>query len=474
MSSTGRGAAENQGGQGPSGEEITVVRPSSLKRTITGTTVGNLTEWYDFGIFAFLVPTISQVFFSGRSSGSLIATFTIFAASFVVRPLGGLFFGLLGDRIGRRRVLAITIITMAVGTFAIGLIPSYATIGIWSAVLLLAARLVQGFSTGGEYAGAMTYLGEHAPDTRRGFLASWLEFGTLSGYILGAGVATAITALLPPEALLSWGWRIPFLIAAPLGLIGLYVRLRLEETPAYEQHAQDRGDEQQTLGEQFRDTVIRPWRPLLICMGLVLAFNVTNYTLTQYMPTYLSEEVGLPYTPALVIVLAVMVILAGLVTLSGRLSDRVGRKPILYIGCGMLLVLSVPAFLLMSQGGYVRVFLGTLLLALTLLCFNSTLPGTLPALFPIGARYGSLAIGYNVSVSVFGGTTPLIASSLVAATGSKLMPAIPLLAAGVVGAISVYYTREKAGKPMPGSPPSAASQTEARELAKDQSDNKHK
>ena len=473
MSSTGRDAAENQGGHGSFGEEITVVRPSWLKRTISGTTVGNMTEWYDFGIFAFLVPTISQVFFPRGSSGSLIATFAIFAASFVVRPLGGLFFGPLGDRIGRRRVLAITIITMAIGTFAIGLIPSYASIGIWSAVLLLLARLVQGFSTGGEYAGAMTYLGEHAPDTRRGFLASWLEFGTLSGYVLGAGVATTITAVVSQQTLLSWGWRIPFLIAAPLGLIGLYVRLRLEETPAYQQHTQDRGDEQQTLGEQFRDTVVRPWVPLLICMGLVLAHNVTNYTLTQYLPTYLSEEIRLPYTPALLIVLAVMVILAGLVTLGGRLSDRVGRNPILYVGCGLLLVVSVPAFLLMAHGGYVLVFLGSLLLGLTLLCFNSTLPGTLPALFPIGVRYGSLAIGYNVSVSVFGGTTPLIASSLVAATGSKLMPAIPLLAAGVIGAISVYYLREKAGKPMPDSSPSAASRAEARQLAKDQSDKKH-
>jgi MHS family proline/betaine transporter-like MFS transporter len=473
MSSTGRRAADNQGGQRPSGDEITVVRPSRLKRTISGTTVGNMTEWYDFGTFAFLVPTISQVFFPGGSSGSLIATFAIFAVSFVVRPLGGLFFGPLGDRIGRRRVLAITIITMAVGTFAIGLIPSYATIGIWSVVLLVAARLVQGFSTGGEYAGAMTYLGEHAPDTRRGFLASWLEFGTLSGYVLGAGVATAIAAVVPREILLSWGWRIPFLIAAPLGLIGLYVRLRLEETPAYEQHTQDRGDQQQTLGEQFRDTVIRPWVPLLICMGLVLAHNVTNYTLTQYLPTYLSEVIRLPYTPALLVVLAVMVILAGLVTLGGRLSDRVGRNPILYVGCGLLLVLSVPAFFLMAHGGYVLIFLGALLIGLMLLCFNSTLPGTLPALFPMGVRYGSLAIGYNIAVSVFGGTTPLIASSLVAATGSKLMPAIPLVVAGIIGAIAVYYTRETAGKPMPGSPPSAASQTEARELAKGQNTDKY-
>lgn len=459
---SGESTSAGEGDQCSESEDgVSVVAPSKLTSAVGGASVGNMMEWYDFGIFAFLVPSISQVFFGSGSSGSVVATFTIFAAAFVVRPLGGLFFGPLGDRIGRQRVLAITVITMALGTLVIGLIPGYSSIGIWSVVLLLAARLVQGFSTGGEYAGAMTYLGEHAPDTRRGFLTSWLEFGTLGGYVLGAAVATAITAAVPQEALLSWGWRIPFLIAGPLGLIGLYVRRRLEESPAYEQHAEER-DQKETLGEQLRDTVVRPWRPLLICVGLVLMFNVTNYTLTQYMPTYLSEEAGLPQTPALLIVLAVMVILMGLVPLGGRLSDRVGRNPILYIGCVLLLLFSVPAFLLTSQGSYLLAFLGALLVGLTLLCFNSTLPATLPALFPVAVRYGSLAIAFNVSVSLFGGTTPLIASALVAATGNKLMPAFLLIAAGIIGAVSVFYTRESAGRPMPGSGPTTANETEAR------------
>lgn len=452
------------GGSDDSRDPVEVVPLGRLKRTITGTTVGNLIEWYDFGVFAFLVPTISQVFFAGGSS-SLVATFTIFAASFVVRPLGGLLFGPLGDRIGRQRVLAITIISMAVGTFAIGLIPDQATIGVWSAVLLLAARLVQGFSTGGEYAGAMTYLGEHAPDTRRGFLASWLEFGTLAGYILGAAVATVITAVVPPEVLLSWGWRVPFLIAGPLGLIGLYIRTQLHESPAYEQQAREGEDvNERSVGEQIQDTVVRPWRPLLLCMGLVAAHNVTNYTLTQYLPTYLSEEVRLPYTPALLVVLAAMAVVAGLVTLSGRLSDRVGRNPILYLGCGLQLLLGIPAFLLLSTGGYVTAFLGALLVGLMLLCFNSTLPATLPALFPVGTRYGSLAIAYNLAVSLFGGVTPLVATLLVTGTGSLVMPGVVLVAAGVIGAVSVYRLRETAGRPMPGSDPTAASEEEARRM----------
>jgi MFS transporter, MHS family, proline/betaine transporter len=451
--------------RGYSEDEISVVEPSRLKRTIGGTSVGNLVEWYDFGIFAFLVPTLSKVFFPAGGTSSLLATFALFAAAFVVRPLGGLFFGMLGDRIGRKGVLATTMITMALATFAIGLLPGYATIGIWAPILLLVARLTQGFSTGGEYAGAMTFLDEHAPDTRRGFLASWLEFGTLGGYVLGAAIVTGITAVISQQDLMSWGWRIPFWVAGPLGIVGLYVRARLEESPAYERHTEDRGKDQDTLGKQFRNTIVEPWRLLLICVGLVLAYNVTNYILTQYMPTYLSATLGLPKTPALMVVLAVMVILMVLVTFTGRFSDRVGRKPLLTAGCVSLVVLSVPAFLLIAQGSYAMIFLGVLLIGVMLLCFSSTMPSTLPALFPTDIRYGSLAIAFNVSVSVFGGTTPLIAETLVAATGSHLMPAFLLVAAGGIGGIAVFFTRESAGRPLPGELPTAASKAEAKALA---------
>jgi len=453
--------------RGHSKDKITVAEPSGLKRTVGGTSVGNLMEWYGFGIFAFLVPTLSQVFFPASGTSGLLATFAMFAAAFVTRPIGGLFFGMLGDRIGRRGVLAATMIMMAVATLAIGLLPGYATIGIWAPILLLVARLAQGFSTGGEYAGAMTYLGEHAPDTLRGFFASWLEFGTLSGYVLGATIVTGITALLSEQALMSWGWRIPFLLAGPLGLIGLYLRTRLEESPAYEQHTENRGGDQDTFGEQFRNTVLDPWRLLLICGGLVLAYNVTNYMLTQYMLTYLSAELGVPKTPALMVVLAVMLILMVLVTFAGRFSDWIGRKPLLIAGCVSLVVLSAPAFLLIGEGSYALIFPGVLLIGLMLVCFSSTIPSTLPALFPTNIRNGSLAIGFNNAVAMIGGTTPLIAESLVSTTGSKLMPAFLLVAAGVIGGVAIFFTQESAGQPLPSESPTAANKTEARELSVD-------
>ena len=217
-------------------EDVTVTPPGIVRRAVAAAAIGNITEWYDFGIYASLETTIGKVFFAGLSSTTqtLVVAGT-FAASFLVRPFGGLFFGPLGDRIGRTKVLSITMVLMALGTFAIGCIPSYGSIGIAAPVLLLVCRLVQGFSTGGEYGGAMTFIAEYSPDRRRGFMGSWLEFGTLTGYAAGAIIYEALNLSLSDEAMMSYGWRIPFFVALPLGVTGLYLRSRLEETPAFQQ-----------------------------------------------------------------------------------------------------------------------------------------------------------------------------------------------------------------------------------------------
>ncbi|MGO4754905.1 MFS transporter, partial [Streptomyces sp. 2MCAF27] len=219
--------------------DVTVVDRPRLRRAVAATAVGNMMEWFDFGVYAYVAVTLGKVFFPSSSPATqVVSTFATFAVAFLVRPLGGLVFGPLGDRIGRRRVLSTTMIMMAIGTFAVGLLPSYAAIGFAAPLLLLACRVVQGFSTGGEYAGATTYIAEFAPDRRRGFLGSWLDFGTFVGYSLGSGVVTVLTAVLGERGMVDWGWRVPFLIAGPLGLIGLYMRLRLEETPAFRREAE--------------------------------------------------------------------------------------------------------------------------------------------------------------------------------------------------------------------------------------------
>ncbi|CAM02571.1 MHS family proline/betaine transporter-like MFS transporter [Saccharopolyspora erythraea NRRL 2338] len=455
---------------GSSGQDrdVTVVDERKARRAVAAASIGNTMEWFDFGVYSYIAVVIGQVFFpAGNQVAQLLATFATFAVAFVVRPLGGFVFGPLGDRFGRQRILAITMLMMALGTFAIGVIPSYQTIGVWAPVLLLLARLVQGFSTGGEYGGATTFVAEFSPDRRRGYMASWLEFGTLLGYSLGAAVVTVLTALLPPEDLLSWGWRIPFLAAAPLGVIGLYLRFRLEDTPAYSRHAEDEEAEQSTTFAVVPRLLRECLRPMLICVGLVMAFNVTNYTLTAFMPTYLSSVLGFAHTQSLVLALIAMVAVMGLIVVLGRFSDRLGRLPIAGAGSAGLILLSVPAFLLISMGSVPAVLGGLVLIGLLLVCFSSTQPATLPALFPTGIRYAGVSIGYNISVAVFGGTTPLLAEALIAWTGLKMIPAVLLIVAGVVGAIALYAMREPAGKRLPGSPPTAGDQQEARERAQE-------
>src|SRR3954454_12870757 len=417
-------------------EDVTVVELGSLKRTVAAAAVGNAVEWFDYSIFSFLAVTLGKVFFPS-GSGQTLGAFAVFAVALAVRPLGGLFFGALGDRIGRQKVLATTMLLMAAGSFSIGLLPSYATFGIGASILLLVARLVQGFSTGGEYGGAMTFLAEHAPDRHRGRLTAWLECGTLAGFVLGAGLVVILTVVLGSSELESWGWRIPFLAGGPLGLIGLYLRFKLGETPAFEQSSEGQEDApgDHGLREQLRETVSEQRRSLLVCVGLVIVFNVADYLLLGYMPTYLTEELKVAQTTGLLLVLVAMVLMVGPTLYVGRLSDRIGRRKIALTGCAGFVVLAFPCFLLIEQASPGPILAGLLPLSVVLVAFTGTMPGILPALFPTRVRYGALSIGFNVSVAVFGGTTPLICQGLVQATGSTLVPAAYLALAAVVGGV---------------------------------------
>ncbi|MFD4570536.1 glycine betaine/L-proline transporter ProP [Streptomyces sp. NPDC058467] len=437
----------------PAPSEATVTDPVLVKRAVKAAALGNAMEWFDFGVYSYIAVTLGKVFFpSGNPTAQLLSTFGAFAAAFLVRPLGGMVFGPLGDRIGRQKILALTMIMMAAGTFAIGLIPSYATIGVGAPLLLLLARLVQGFSTGGEYAGATTFIAEYAPDKKRGFFGSWLEFGTLAGYIGGAGLVTLMTALLSDADLLSWGWRIPFLIAGPMGIIGLYLRMRLEETPAFA--AELKKSEADRPKVPLREMITGQWRALLLCMGLVLVFNVTDYMLLSYMPSYLTSELKYDETHGLLVVLGVMALMMIVQPFAGALTDRIGRRPVIAAGCAGFLFLSIPAILLIRQGSLLAVALGMGALGLLLVCFTAAMPAALPALFPTKVRYGSLSIGFNISVSLFGGTTPLVVTALIGATGNMMMPAYYMMAAAVIGGVAVWFITESAGRPLPGSAPS--------------------
>jgi MFS transporter, MHS family, proline/betaine transporter len=451
-----------------------VTEPAVVRRAIGAAAIGNVTEWYDFGVYAYFEPTIKEVFFSDLpDTMGTIATFGLFAVAFLVRPFGGLFFGPLADRIGRNRVLATTMILMALGTFAIGCIPSQSSIGVAAPILLLVARLVQGFSTGGEYGNAMTFIAEYAPDRRRGFLGSWLEFGTFTGYLMGAVLVTVAGAVLTDDQLLSWGWRIPFFVALPLGVVGVYLRTRLADTPAFlalEKQAEEREKEQRSTGGELR-RIAHLWPFMLVCIGLVLAWNVTNYMLTSYMPTYVTATVpdeqgagGVSDTTSQVLQIVVMVVALVTIPLLGLLSDRIGRKPIVWVGSLGLVVLGLPSVLLIRAQSGVSIFLGLLVMGLLLICFSATMPSTLPSLFPTAVRGGALSIAFNISVSLFGGTTSLVVGALVSATGDLNWPGYYLVATGVIGAASIWFTRESNGRRLWGSAPAAASEEDARAL----------
>lgn len=453
-------------------DEITVTKPDVIKRAIGAAAIGNITEWYDFGVYAYFETTIQKVFFpnlSGAIGGILTAA--LFAVAFLIRPFGGMFFGPLSDRIGRNKVLATTMVMMALGTFCIGILPSFSTIGYAAPILLLVCRLVQGFSTGGEYGNAMTFIAEYAPDRKRGFLGSWLEFGTFTGYLLGAIIVTIAGATLSDHQLLSWGWRIPFFVALPLGLVGVYLRAKLADTPAYlqlEKESENRDKDTKVTG-QFKQ-IFALWPNLLACVGLVLAWNVTNYMLTAYMPTYLAKLPqyqgggGVSATTSQVLQIIVMAVLLVIIPLVGRLSDRVGRKIIVRVGSVFLIVLSIPAIMLIRAQSPAAILAGLLILGLGLICFSATMPSTLPSLFPTAIRAGALSIAFNISVSLFGGTTSTVMSALVETTGNLLWPAFYLMAAGVIGIISIQKVPESNGRHLWGSSPAAGSKAEAREM----------
>jgi len=412
-------------------DEVTVVDRPMLKKAVGAAALGNAMEWFDFGVYGYLAVTLGQVFFPASSpTAQLIATFATFTVAFLVRPLGGLVFGPLGDKYGRQKVLAFTMILMALGTFSIGLIPSYDSIGMWAPALLLLARLVQGFSTGGEYGGAAPFLARYSPHPN-----------PCDGKEL-ASIATD---------------------AGPLGLLGLYMRMKLEETPAFRAYAEEadkRDLERPGLGALLRVH----WPQLLKCVGLVLVFNVTDYMLLTYMPSYLSVTMGYAESKGLLLIIIVMLVMMPLNVVGGLFSDRLGRRPMIIGACIALFALAIPCLLLVGSGNDWLIFLGLMLLGLALVCFTSSMPSTLPALFYTPVRYSALSIAFNVSVSLFGGTTPLITAWLVERTGDPLVPAYYLMGAAVIGLVTMLFVNETANLPLRGSPPAVASEAEAHAL----------
>lgn len=413
------------------------------RKVIVASFIGNFVEWFDYGAYSYLAVVIAAVFFpSDNLTEGLIWTFALFAVSFLVRPLGGFIWGHIGDRVGRRNALAWSILIMSASTVCIGLLPGAATLGLWAPALLLLFRVLQGFSASGEYAGASAYLVEYAPKGKRGIYAAVVPGSTAAGLLFGSLMATTLTASLTTTEMESWGWRLPFLLAAPLGLIGVYIRRKLEDSPVFQEMAQEDEAVKAPVWALFRDH----WRALVRATAAVLLNAVGFYVILTYMPTYLSQTIGLDLTIANVTTTISLVTYIGFIFLTGHLSDRFGRRKILMSASVLFILLTVPAFLLLGTGSVVVILLVQILLGAMLTLNDGSLASFLAESFPTRVRYSGFAVSFNVGNAIFGGTAPAIATLLIATTGSAIAPGWYLMGAAVIALIAVWLSPETSHK----------------------------
>jgi MHS family proline/betaine transporter-like MFS transporter len=419
---------------------------TTLRRVVSGASIGNAVEWYDFAIYGFLATSIAANFFpSGNDTAALLKTFAIFAAAFVMRPLGGLVFGPLGDRIGRQRVLAVVILLMSGATLTMGLLPTYDAIGVLAPLLLLFLRCLQGFSAGGEYGGGACYLAEYAPDQRRGLIVTFIAWSGVVGFLLGSVTVTLLQTALGDAAMASYGWRIPFLAAGPLGLVGLYIRLRLADTPAFAALAET----DQVARSPLREALQTAWRPILQVIGVMIIFNVGYYVVFTYLVTYFSATLKFSKTAAFVSITVACLVALVLILPLAALSDRIGRRPLLIAGTLAFAVLAYPLFLLLNSGSVGAAIAAHAALAAIESVYISVAVSAAVELFATRVRYSGFSVGYNVCVAAFGGTTPYVVAWLTSNTGNNLAPAFYVIVAAIVSLATVLTLRENAARPLP-------------------------
>ncbi|NIE75941.1 MFS transporter [Pantoea sp. Ap-967] len=422
---------------------ITPPQNPALRKAIIAAAIGNFITWFEYASYGFLAVILGRVFFPvSTPSASLLATFAAFGISFLMAPLGALFFGRLGDRVGRKKILASVILLMSGSTFVIGLLPSYASIGILSPVLMVAMRMLQGFASGGEPGGAATFLVESANPGRRAWTvscwhcSSFIANATASAFILG------LTASISEAALEQWGWRIPFLLSGVLGVVAFYIRSQLEDTHAFKTLQETEGVSEAPIS----DAVTRHWRQILQTAGCIALQGAAFYFIFVYIETYLKVQLGLSFLQASVSNVTCLVMASLSIFAFARISDRIGRKPILLLGALLCTLAIYPVFLIFSTGNYGLILMGHALLGICLAVFMSASGPALVEIFPTRVRYAGFSIGFNLSVAVFGGSAAYVATYLIDVTGSSLSPALLVLSTGLIATFSVLTLRETAGR----------------------------
>ncbi|OON81863.1 hypothetical protein B1H18_07100 [Streptomyces tsukubensis] len=410
---------------------------TGMPRAVLAGCVGNFIEQIDVGLYGYLAPTMAGAFFPhGNPTVALISTYGTFALGFLVQPLGGVFFGRIGDRVGRRTMLMVTIVLMGVLTACIGVLPTYARIGVASPMLLLFVRILQGMVHGGEYGGALTFIIEYAPRRKRGLYMGYASIGVFGGLLVGAGMSSAVSALLTEDQMADWGWRLPFLVALPLAVGGLLLRSKVGETPAFLELQKSAPAPKES---PVLETLRTYWRPLLTFTGYAMTNAVLSYTWVTYLPQWLSDEGGISHSAAFASNLISLAAYLPLLVLAGWLSDRIGRKPMLLAGCVACLTLVPLAFWVAHGGTFGSAILAQLIYLVPEFCIAVPATASLPEMVPTHVRVTATALGFNVPFAVFSGTAPVVATALVNWTGSLYSVWFYLGALAVISFFAVFY-----------------------------------
>nr|WP_315301522.1 MFS transporter [Raoultella terrigena] len=415
----------------------TATRPAGAhKRALIAGSIGNFIEWYEFAVYGFLATVIARNFFQLAGEApltGLILTYASFAIAFFFRPLGAIIFGRIGDRIGRKPTLIVVLVMMTLATTAIGLVPTYASIGVAAPLILTGLRILQGLFAGGEYGGAVSLMTEFAPRGRRGLYGAWQSFTVALGLLAGAGIVALISAVLSPEELHAWGWRIPFFLAIPMGIVALWLRVKMEETPGFLRQ------QQQPQHPQASADLIHTLKAIVTGIGRLMVWSAAGYTYLVIMPAYLQSSLHTGFNQALLIAVISNIGFALTILPAGILSDKWGRRNVMVLAAALLLILALPLLKILQAESSTLLIKGAVVLVAGGLVGVLAGPGPamLAEMFPTRVRYTGLGLAYSLSNAVFSGCAGLIITGLIKQTGNLDIPAYYVMATAVVSIIAL-------------------------------------
>jgi MHS family proline/betaine transporter-like MFS transporter len=409
---------------------------SQSRRAVSAAVIGNVLEWYDFGVYGFVAAIIGKNFFPGTDDVTqLLSAFLTFGLGFLARPVGGIVIGRMGDTHGRKAALMLTIFLMALGTVMIGILPTYASIGFAAPALLLLARLMQGFSTGGEWGGSTAFIVEWAPREKRGLYGSFQQMSVVAGLLLGSSFAALLNSILTQDQMVAWGWRVPFLVGALLGPVGLYMRRTIDETPHYE-----RVKQAAPAGGRSGFALAAT------AFGFTIVWTVAFYVLLTYMPNWTGKYMKLTAAQALWSNSIGLVALVIAIPFMGHLSDRYGRRPLLLLCCATFIVLPWPLFTYLASGNvpYVVLVLIQIGIAIVISLYSGAGPAAIAEVFPTRSRSTWMTTGYALAVAIFGGSAPYLSIWMIGKLGSPIAPVWYLIASAIVSFFVIWNLKETA------------------------------